>query len=215
MNDTIDRATIDLARARLLNERDAAQERLAEASLKAALPGGDDQEMIAAEAEVSRINQKLAGLAHGLERVEAEERERQAAERLAQRRGAAVEILSLVHKRAWATDELDQALSAVERAIDEIETLGDDIKFKIKDWFDHERGGQGRINIFLAGIDAIDVTDTVYRVRKDIGHPGRYARGLPFNRPAALQALASALPEVRDEAVKQEALALARGGGAQ
>ncbi len=207
----LDRGQIELARVQTLDALEAANERLNEASLAAALPGGDDKPMIAAQTECERLRQKLQGLAHGLKQVEAREQEAQEAESVAERRKAAVDILAMIEQRRWATEDLDAALDRVSRALRKIETLGQEIESMSGAWFlkDAKRGEEHRRN-FLMSVDAYGLTDTVQRYENSKSAGQRYSRGLPLALPAALKALGKAIPEALDADVRKEATAAAR-----
>lgn len=201
----LDRATLELARIETMNALDAAKERLDEASLAAALPGGDEKAMIAAEQEVARLRQKLQGLAMGLKRVEAAEKEQREAAMLVQRRADAVELLSLVDRRFWATQALDEALRQVSEHLHHIEHLGNHILLKTSNMTENDR------RLFLLNIDCMGMADTVYRYNNRTNRlAADYSKGLPFTRSAALKALAKSMPEALDKAVQDEASALAR-----
>jgi len=206
-----DRGKIDAAREELLDTLALAKPRLRQLSYSAAMPGGDEQGMHEAEQSVRRIEQKLQGLAYGLEQVASQERERREVEKLAKRREDAMETLSLMHRRLWETEVLDEALDAVGLAIDRIDELGQDLVYATARW--HEEGAvdsDAASRDFLMSIDAIDGGDTVFRVRSDLGRPRRYAGGLPQKRPWALKALVRLMPEAEDPTVQEEALAKAR-----
>lgn len=200
----------DVARVGLLDQLEVAREKLLQASLDAAMPGGDDAGMVAAEDEVRRIQQKLQGLSYGQKRAEAEQKQRDDAAKAVRRRESAVEILSLVNRRYWATQALDEALDAVDRAVEKIESLGHEISLDAAEWFGGDNRSETSFRLFLSNIDALDVTDTVFRVRRDIGETRRYSRGLVSGRNAALKALATAVPEALEKSVQDDATAKAR-----
>lgn len=209
MAQQLDRATIEYAQAELLNQLDAANERLTEASFEAAMPGGDDKPMLAANADVSRIKQLLIGIRHGLEKMTRQEREQEAAERARERREAAVQARKLMHLRARETAGLDEHFSAIMIIRERIDHLGNQLR-AMGAWFPEDDAGQQAMKNFLGSLHAWDVTDTEYRVQQDIGQdPGGYARGLAFERRAAERVALAAFPEFNDEDVKAEAKALA------
>lgn len=202
----------DVARVSLLDQLEVAQERLGQASLNAAL-SGDDTAMIAAEDEVRRIRQKLEGLTYGRKQAEAKQKERDDAAKLERRRQSAVGILSLVNRRFWATQALDEALDAVNRAVGDIESLGNELTLDASQWFDRDLRSQEKFQRFLMLVEAYDMTDTAWRVNRDIGKTERYARSLPSTRSMAIQTLSIVMPEAADEAVQREAYDKARVDG--
>lgn len=205
MTKVLERGTIELARIETLNALDAAKERLDEASLAAALPGGDDKAMLEAEQECARLRQKLQGLAHGMKQVEAADKERKDAEDLVNRRERAVEMLSLIHQRAWATQALDEALENVAGQLREIERLGGLISYGTSGMTEADR------NLFLINLDCYGMADTGYRYTNRTQRlAADYSAGLAFTRPVALRAAAKTIPEILHEDVEEEAVARAR-----
>lgn len=199
------RAQIDLARVELLDEMDVARERLNEASLAAALPGGSDTAMLEAEQEVNRLAQLLQGLAHGVKQLDAREQERKAADDLVNRRARAVRLSAYIHRRFWKTQDLDQALAAIGKIVGDIDELGEMILLETGGMSESDRSN------FLLNLDCFGMSDTVVKFNANGGsRAGHYARGLPMSRAAALRAGSKAIPELLDDEVKAEALALAR-----
>lgn len=204
-------AEIDVARVLLLDELEAANERLSELSFAAALPGGDDQAMIKQELVVSRIKQKLAGLAHGYKQAEHRENAREAAQRLVNRRAAAVDLLSLVDQRYSAAVGLDRAVSNVMEAIERLEYLGGQISDIAVGWSnDGSKRGEENLQGFLRDVGCFGMTDIAASAAKDMAGATSYSRSLPFTRSSALRSIAIAIPEVLDADVQAEAKEAAR-----
>ncbi len=211
----LDRAALEAKREELLDGLSFAKARLRQIS-EAAATGEISDEKLAeklaeAERSVSGFERRLEGLGFAFERVTAQEKEREEAKRAAERRDTAVEILALVHQRFWATEKLDEAVAAVGPAFEHVESLGHRIETMASGFFDDDLRGRERLRNFLMNIDLFGMTDTVYRFNQaQLASPGIFARHLPLARPQALRALATAIPEVDDSAVQEEALERAR-----
>lgn len=173
MTQVLERGPIELARAETLTALEGARERLNEASLAAALPGGDDTAMLAAEQDVARLRQKLEGLAHGMRQVEAREQAENEAHLLASRRARAVRMLALMDRRFWATQRLDELTAQVGQELDKIERLGDDIRMETIGMSDADR------QTFLLNINCSGMADTGWKfTNSDKPLRAAYAHGL-------------------------------------
>lgn len=202
---------IDTLRARVMDDLDEARRTLNERALEAAMPGGDDQPMLEAEREVEKLELKLRGLAHGRKQVEEAQRQATAAQRASERRETAVDIHSLIYRRQWAAERLDQAFADVRAALDEVDQLGSELRsaaYRVWDIGDRRQDDAART--FLRQLQALEQTDIAWRCRVTLPAPESYAAALPYRREAALRAITPAVPEIADAAVDSEGLAAAR-----
>lgn len=199
------RAEIEASRDKHLDQLSWAMARRRQVALAVATGKADEATLQEAEQSVRSIELKIDGLGLGLEQVLATEREAAVAETAESQRNSAVEIWAAVIQRAWQTEALDKAFDHLESLIELIDRGGQDITLMASGRFGQDPVGQTNLMAFLANIDAVDLTDTVRRVRQDIGHPQRYAGGLQMARPAAIRALATAWPEILDEEVRKAA----------
>jgi hypothetical protein len=195
----IDRETIAYARAQLLNRLDEVNERLTEASLNAALPGGDDRSMRALNDEAGTIRLKLQGLSLGEKRVEQKEREALSAQRVEERRLDVLELRSLLEQHASALTELDEGLTRLLPVGDKIASLAADTARRAGRLLpDVEQGGLYAgtpCEFFLAAAGAIQAPDVSATLRK----LSDFARRIVGDRDGVLQRLAEHVPETLDE----------------
>lgn len=207
-----------------------AEDRLNEAALRAAL-GGDGKEQEDADAEVRSIRQKLAGLERGLKLVEAQEREAQKIEAAKHRRDKAVKIRVAAMLHEGNVYAISEAVIRLKAAIERADLSGQglrDLAFSLvaEGPDEHSREG-GAIKEFLMRNAAFGRTDAAFRARKadygdddpQAGLRGRFV-GLweQIDHKGAWDNLARVLPDVTDEAVKEESRELAKtmasnGGG--
>ena len=208
--DKMDRASAEARREDIANRLSMAIQ-LKEQRSAAAFRGEiSPEKVVEAARAVEGLQLQLEGHGVVLREVERQEDEQKAAEMAAARRKAAIDIVAHVHLRYWQTSDLDEALEAVDGAATSIDKSRQHIISVAARWFDTAtKRGEGDLHNFLMGIHAFDMTDTVWKLRNHIGQTRRYSNDLPFGRTPALRALAKALPEVLDEDVQAEALALA------
>jgi hypothetical protein len=205
MTDVMDRAAIEAAQEELLDRLANGRVRLKQLAYAAAMPGGDEEAMLAQKGAVEALEQKLEGLGYGLLQAVAQEREAIESQRLAERQVAARKILSLMTQRGAAIARLDQANTVVADTVEEIEELTNGIKSEAMDWFPGEAMVEP-LQSFLAGILAIGISDILRNVTIATE---RYAPALGFSRQEALRSLAIGIPEVLDKDVQAEARAAA------
>lgn len=208
------RAEIEAAKEEWLDKLSFAKARRRQVALAAALPGGDQVALAAADESVRSIELMLEGLGYGLEQVAAREAATVEAERLAERREAAVDVLATMSERANEISALDDDLKRVREKRERIEVLTGRIQLAVSDWFPNGIRGEESRNNFLMAIGAYGLTDVAARARKDLGEDfGNYSRFLTFGRAGALRALATVIPEVEDEDVQAEARARIKNNG--
>lgn len=195
----IDRETIAYAQAQLLNRLDEVNESLTEASLEAALPGGDDQSMRALHDEASTIRLKLQGLSLGEKRAEQNEREALSAQRVAEQRLNAMKLRSLLEQHASALTELLEGLTRLLPVGDKIASLAGDTADLSGGLISNSAKGLFGITpceSFLAAagvIQAPDVSTTLQELCD-------FARRIVADRDSVLQRLAEHVPEALEEA---------------
>lgn len=201
----------------------AAEERLSEASLNAAL-GGDGKAQEEAAAEVRSIQQKLAGLQRGLALVAEQEREADKAEAAKRRRGNAIRIRALATVHDSNVYALHQSVLALKAQIGRADQSGQQLREAVlgldgaglDDEYSREGGA---IKNFLMCLAAFSRTDAAFRAKKgdygDHDPDAMQGRGRflsiweQTDARAAWSNLARVLPEVMDEAVKEESRELA------
>lgn len=172
------RAEIEAARETWLDKLAFAKSRRRQIALAAALPGGDPAALTEADESVRSIELRLEGLGYGLERVSAQEEATLEAERLAERRAAAVDVLAEMSERAMEISALDEDLLTVRKRRERIEALTGRIQLSVSNWFPDGLRGEGNRNNFLASIGAYGLTDVASRARKDMGDDfGNYTPG--------------------------------------
>jgi hypothetical protein len=209
----LDRAQLETAKVLLLNEREEAQEALTKASLKAALPGGDDADLEVAEDRLRRIDQKLAGLTYGIGEAKRQEKERDDAERAVRRREEAETLWSLTYQRFWAVMEADEAMKAFDAAREKIKDIGHQLMFHAHNVLG---GDENALRLFLLDACLNGATDTSNKITQDIGRETpRYSGAHFMGLPRAREALGRVVPEALEKEFEERAIAAARRDSAE
>lgn len=209
MTQRFERAQLEVLRIDLLNELDARKTDLDDAALEAALPGGSDASLVVIEKDIDRIRAKLRGVARGLEQVAAREEEERKAQCAKDRQEKVGDLLTVMHKRRWAIEQLDKLATAAANTIDDIEVFGHEIQRESSTFFDGDKAGQAARMVFLGRLEAFDLTDVVLRAQKEIA-PSRPFASHPIGFQQAIDTLVAIVPEAGEEAFMEDVKKRAR-----
>ena len=201
----MDRATLEAEREKSLDQLAFAKARLKQVTQALAEGNATDEDVDEAERSVRSLERKLEGLGYCEERVEAREKDEAIAGNLARRRENAVTALSLAYQLGWAIEGFEKDFAAAAASAREIEKLENSLRLCSTSL----QNDDNRRN-FTNAVGADDVLGTSARIYRSLEPLPRFSESFPTMLARAIQAYAREIPDVEDEAVQKEALALAR-----
>lgn len=202
---------VELAKEDVRDKLSAAITRRRQLLWAAQQPGATDADRRAAQVAgdaVGRLESQLDALDYGSAEISAAEQERRTAERAANARREAVEMIALINEHFWKIEQVDEALVAAANRMKEAEGIAGRIQLGVG-VFGGDLQGNSAANSFLADLGISSFADIPNAFSKEVRVSG-YARTLVYSRASAIRALGRVLPDVLDEAVQEEGAALAR-----
>lgn len=207
MTETLTLDNLETRREELLARLDSARSRFRDAKFKASMDDAFIPEMNEADELVRQLEQQLKGLQKGFVEVAAQKVAERDAARLALRRVEAVAVLKLLAERDVAANKLQVALLGLRDALDETSGVTTAIRQAVdrhRPEGDDEGATASTVFVKLAPAADFRLLDdlqsalrNITRTEGDIGTPA-------IHRRHAFDAIARALPEVRDRDVQKE-----------
>lgn len=209
MTAILERTAIDTRREELNTRLASAQSRLRDAKFKASMDDAFLPDMIEAENLVRHLEQQIEGLQDAGSKVNEQEAAAAEAERLAERRAAAVDILRFLPERDAIAAKAREALDHLSDALADIQKANSKLAAMIPAHCVSENGAElGTLFVKLspaADHHALDrAREHLEAVLRTGGEGADHNGTHPPFRSHALAVIAGVLPEMRDVDVQAE-----------